>query len=76
MDASGSIPLPPIPLKKTGESIMCAALFAAGQLGQNSRGIEDDRRTMFANAVTAAEMQPLQPVSSSARVRRFGTGDV
>jgi hypothetical protein len=25
MDASGSIPLPPMPLKKTGESIIAAA---------------------------------------------------
>jgi hypothetical protein len=29
MDASGSIPLPPMPLKKTGESIMRAALLEA-----------------------------------------------
>jgi hypothetical protein len=26
MDASGSIPLPPMPLKNTGESIIAAAL--------------------------------------------------
>jgi hypothetical protein len=29
MDASGSIPLPPMPLKKMGESIIVAALFGA-----------------------------------------------
>jgi hypothetical protein len=34
MDASGSIPLPPIPLKKTGESIIGAALLAAARIGQ------------------------------------------
>jgi hypothetical protein len=27
MDASGSIPLPPMPLKKTGVSIMASALL-------------------------------------------------
>jgi hypothetical protein len=27
MDASGSMPLPPMPLKKTGESIIAAALL-------------------------------------------------
>jgi hypothetical protein len=33
MLASGSIPLPPMPLKKTGESIIAAALFAGGANG-------------------------------------------
>jgi hypothetical protein len=33
MDASGSIPLPPMPLKKTGESIICAALLNVAQIG-------------------------------------------
>jgi hypothetical protein len=33
MDARGSIPLPPMPLKKTGESIMRAALLKAARIG-------------------------------------------
>jgi len=35
MEASGNIPLPPMPLKKTGESIIAAALLNAAQIGQH-----------------------------------------
>jgi hypothetical protein len=34
IEASGSIPLPPMPLKKTGESIIAAALLGAASDGQ------------------------------------------
>jgi hypothetical protein len=33
MDASGNMPLPPMPLKKTGDSIIRAALFNVAQIG-------------------------------------------
>jgi hypothetical protein len=38
MDANGNIPLPPMPLKKTGESIIVAALLAAGRIDQRASG--------------------------------------
>jgi hypothetical protein len=35
MLASGSMPLPPIPVKKTGESIIAAALLDVARIGQH-----------------------------------------
>jgi hypothetical protein len=54
MDASGSIPLPPMPLKKTGESIIGAALLDAAGIGQHY-AIGPERSPMF--VVTLSETQ-------------------
>jgi hypothetical protein len=37
MDASGNIPLPPIPLKKTGESIMAATYWQRPRLASGDQ---------------------------------------
>src|SRR3954453_14908390 len=45
MDASGSMPLPPMPLKKTGESIIAAALLGGGAGSKRSRFAEGGKES-------------------------------